>query len=73
MNLNGKVAIVTGSGGGGTGRATARRFAREGASVVVSDVNDAGGHQTVAVIEAEGGGATIRGAHFTPSGRNYGF
>ena len=59
MKLDGKVAIVTGSGGGGTGRATARRFAREGAAVVVSDVNDAGGHQTVAVIEADGGRATF--------------
>ncbi len=55
MNLNAKVAIVTGSGGGGTGRAAARRFAREGAAVVVSDVNDAGGHETVALIDAEGG------------------
>lgn len=55
MNLNGKVAIVTGSGGGGTGRATARRFAREGAAVVVSDVNEAGGHETVALIDAGGG------------------
>jgi NAD(P)-dependent dehydrogenase (short-subunit alcohol dehydrogenase family) len=59
MNLQGKVAIVTGSGGGGTGRATARRFAREGASVVVSDVNDAGGRQTVALIEADGGLASF--------------
>src|SRR5205807_9838884 len=59
MNLNGKVAIVTGSGGGGTGRATARRFAREGASVVVSDVNDMGGRETVALIEGEGGHAAF--------------
>jgi len=59
MNPSGKVAIVTGSGGGGTGRSAARRFAREGASVVVSDVNDAGGHETVALIEAEGGRAAF--------------
>jgi NAD(P)-dependent dehydrogenase (short-subunit alcohol dehydrogenase family) len=59
MNLSGKVAIVTGSGGGGSGRATVRRFAREGASVVVSDVNDAGGQETVALIEAEGGRAAF--------------
>ncbi len=57
MDLTGKVAIVTGSGGLGTGRATAERFAREGASVVVSDVNDAGGQETVAAIEAAGGNA----------------
>jgi NAD(P)-dependent dehydrogenase (short-subunit alcohol dehydrogenase family) len=59
MKLKGKVAIVTGSGGGGTGRATARRFAREGASVIVNDVNDAGGRETVALIESEGGRATF--------------
>jgi NAD(P)-dependent dehydrogenase (short-subunit alcohol dehydrogenase family) len=37
--LNGKVAIVTG-GGGGIGGATARALAREGASVLVVDVNE---------------------------------
>jgi len=57
MIPGGKVAIVTGSGGGGTGRATAERLAREGASVVVSDVNDAGGRETVAWIESTGGRA----------------
>jgi NAD(P)-dependent dehydrogenase (short-subunit alcohol dehydrogenase family) len=30
MNLDGKVAIITGSGGKGTGRAVARRFGQEG-------------------------------------------
>jgi NAD(P)-dependent dehydrogenase (short-subunit alcohol dehydrogenase family) len=35
MNIAGKVAVVTGAGGG-SGRAVARRFAREGALVVVS-------------------------------------
>jgi NAD(P)-dependent dehydrogenase (short-subunit alcohol dehydrogenase family) len=60
VNLNGKVAIVTGSGGKGTGRATARWFAREGAAVVVGDVNDAGGRHTVALIEAEGGRGAFR-------------
>ena len=53
--LNGKVVLVTGSGGEGTGRATARRFAREGAAVVVHDINDAGGHETVRLIESAGG------------------
>jgi NAD(P)-dependent dehydrogenase (short-subunit alcohol dehydrogenase family) len=38
--LSGKVAIVTGAGGR-IGGATARIFAREGARVVVADVNDA--------------------------------
>ncbi len=49
--LDGKVAIVTG-GAGGMGRATALLFAREGAAVVVGDVDDAGG----ASLEAEGEG-----------------
>ncbi len=54
-----KVAIVTGSGGRGTGRATAVRFAREGAAVVVSDINEPGGLETVALIEAAGGRAAF--------------
>src|SRR5947209_7995995 len=55
MNLRGKTAIVTGSGGDGSGRAIARRFAREGAVVIVSDINEAGGAETVGQIEADGG------------------
>ena len=55
--LGGKVAIVTG-GGGGIGRAICQRFAREGAHVVVADINDAGAAATVAAIEASGGKAT---------------
>jgi meso-butanediol dehydrogenase/(S,S)-butanediol dehydrogenase/diacetyl reductase len=39
MNPDGKVAIITGSGGKGTGRAVARRFAQEGMAVVVSDTD----------------------------------
>jgi NAD(P)-dependent dehydrogenase (short-subunit alcohol dehydrogenase family) len=57
--MKGKVAIVTGSGGGGTGRATARRFAREGALVIVNDVNESGGRETVELIETEGGRAVF--------------
>jgi NAD(P)-dependent dehydrogenase (short-subunit alcohol dehydrogenase family) len=59
MNIRGKVAIVTGSGGLGSGRAEARCLAREGAAVVVSDVNEEGGHETVRLIEAEGGRAAF--------------
>ena len=54
-----KVAIVTGAGGGGSGRAIARRFARDGASVVVSDIDDLGGSETVRLIEQEGGRAAF--------------
>jgi len=55
MKLKNKVAIVTGAGGGGVGRAVARRFAREGAAVIVNDVNLSGGRETLAMIRFEGG------------------
>jgi NAD(P)-dependent dehydrogenase (short-subunit alcohol dehydrogenase family) len=60
--MRGKVAIITGSGGRGTGRATARRFAAEGASVVVNDINEAGGRETVALIDEADGLAAFCGA-----------
>ncbi len=53
-----KVAIVTG-GGSGMGRATSLLFAQEGAAVAVADLNDAGGQQTVAMIEQSGGRASF--------------
>lgn len=56
--LDGKVALVTGAGGG-IGRAAAQVFARSGASVLVSDVNAEGGHESVALIEAAGGRAAF--------------
>ena len=57
--MNGKVALVTGAGGG-IGRATALAFAHSGASVLVSDVNATGGAETVAMIEAAGGKALFQ-------------
>jgi NAD(P)-dependent dehydrogenase (short-subunit alcohol dehydrogenase family) len=51
-----KVALVTG-GAAGIGRATAKTFAAEGAKVVVSDVNEEGGAETVRMIEKAGGTA----------------
>ncbi len=53
-NFDGKVAIVTGAASG-IGRAVALHYARHGAKVVVSDVNDAGGAETVEMIRAAGG------------------
>jgi NAD(P)-dependent dehydrogenase (short-subunit alcohol dehydrogenase family) len=54
MELEGKVAHVT-AAGAGIGRGIARRLADEGASVVVSDVEEESGAGTVDLIESEGG------------------
>lgn len=56
MRLKGKIAIVTG-GGGGIGRATAIRFAKEGAKVAVSDIDSSSGEETVSFIQQLGGDA----------------
>lgn len=52
----GKVAVVTGASSS-IGRACARAFTREGASVVVADVSVTGGEETVRMIHAQGGEA----------------
>lgn len=57
MKLQGKVAVVTGAASG-MGKAIAVRFAREGAKVVVSDINLPGAQETTAAIIAAGGTAT---------------
>ncbi|MEV4539577.1 SDR family NAD(P)-dependent oxidoreductase [Asanoa sp. NPDC049518] len=56
MPLDGKVAIVTGSGQG-LGLAYARELARQGASVVVNDVDGRAADDAVKTIEADGGRA----------------
>jgi NAD(P)-dependent dehydrogenase (short-subunit alcohol dehydrogenase family) len=59
VRLSGKVAIVTGAGNG-MGRSTALLFAREGAAVVIGDVDEAAGQATAAEIRASGGRAEFR-------------
>ena len=56
--LDGKVALVTG-GASGIGRATALTFAREGAKLIIADVDVDGGQQTVHMITENGGDATF--------------
>lgn len=59
MHIRGKTVVVTGAGADGSGRAIACRFAREGALVVVSDINETGGAETVRLIESAGGRAAF--------------
>jgi NAD(P)-dependent dehydrogenase (short-subunit alcohol dehydrogenase family) len=56
MRLAGRAAIITG-GAAGIGRATAELFAEEGARVVVADLDENSGDETVSVIEGKGGEA----------------
>ena len=52
--LHEKIALVTGAGSG-IGRATSLVLAREGATIVVADVDAAGGEETVSAIKDMGG------------------
>src|SRR5215475_8815364 len=57
--LNGKVAVITGAASG-MGRATAIRFAQEGAAVVLTDLNSQDGETAVAECAAAGGKAVFQ-------------
>ena len=64
--LDRKVALVTG-GASGIGRATAQLFAREGASVVITDLNEQAGNATVEEISRQSGRAIFQPADVTNS------
>jgi len=56
MRLNNKVALITGAGSG-LGKASAELFAKEGAKIIVVDINPKGGIETVKSIKENGGDA----------------
>ena len=56
MRLTGKTVLITG-GAGAIGRATAQLFAKEGAAILVADVDDARGEETAALVREAGGDA----------------
>ena len=67
--LENKVAIVTGAGSG-IGRDIAYRYAAEGARVMVSDINEAGGMETVTRIREQSGQAAFMRADTSKPGDN---
>ena len=67
MRLENKVALITGAGSG-IGRETSLLFASEGARVVVVDVNDAAGNDTVRMVADAGGQAAYIHADVSKAG-----
>ena len=75
MRLEGKVAIVVGAGQTpgetiGNGRATAIRFAQEGAKVLAVDKDETSAAETVRRIESEGGSASMLGVDIVEEAQN---
>src|SRR5215471_16924487 len=72
MEFTGKVALITG-GGGGIGRASALGFAQRGAKVVVVDLDQAAGEASAELVRQQGGEARFVRADVTKSGdvQNY--
>jgi 3-oxoacyl-[acyl-carrier protein] reductase len=66
MRLAGKIAVVTGAGSG-FGEAIARRYAEEGAKVIVNDLNAESAKRVAAGIVQEGGQATANTGDVTVS------
>jgi NAD(P)-dependent dehydrogenase (short-subunit alcohol dehydrogenase family) len=64
MEITGKVALITG-GASGIGRATAERLTHEGAKVVIADLDEALGAETIKMLEAKGGRAVFVKADIT--------
>jgi len=56
MKLKNKIAIVTGAGAG-MGRSVAIRFAKEGAKVIIGEINNQQGNETLSLVEKTGGEA----------------
>lgn len=67
MRLKGKVAIVTGAASG-FGEGIAKRFAQEGAGVVVNDLNERGGVRVAGEISSAGGKAVFVKSDVTHNG-----
>ena len=59
MRLQDKVCLITGAGSG-IGQATAKLFAREGARVVVADIDEAAANRTASAIRQDGGSVIAR-------------